>query len=105
MTVFADLNVPRVVACFGQYLDASGDAISRAQAEERMFAKLANGDFLADVRPLLAADEAERFDDEAARAAFAAVSSTFIKTIPGNAWARTAEMAQQFDLPDLAGDG
>jgi hypothetical protein len=77
-SVFNDLKVPRVVSCFGQYLDASGDAISRAQAEERMFAKLENDDFLADVRPLLAADEAdeadeaEKFDDTAARTAFGA---------------------------------
>lgn len=83
-------------------LDASADAISRAQAEERMFAKLENADFLADVRPLLAADEAERFDEQTARAAFAAVFSTFIKRIPGKPWARTAEIARQFDLPELS---
>jgi predicted nucleotidyltransferase component of viral defense system len=29
-SVFRHLDVPRVVACFGQYLGASGDAISRA---------------------------------------------------------------------------
>lgn len=58
-----------------------------------MFAKLENDDFLADVRPPLAADEAEKFDHEAGRAAFAAVFSSFIKRIPGKAWARTAEMA------------
>ena len=45
----------RVVTCLKQYLDGSGLAISRAQAEERMFAKLANAQFLADVRPLLMA--------------------------------------------------
>jgi hypothetical protein len=35
-----------------------------------MFGKLENDDFLADVHPLLAADEAEKFDEDAARAAF-----------------------------------
>jgi predicted nucleotidyltransferase component of viral defense system len=103
-TVFSDLDVARTVACFGQYLDAAGDAISRAQAEERMFAKLDNDDFLADVRPLLAADEAEKFDDKAARAAFASVFSTFIKHIPGKPWARTANMAEQFGLPEFSQD-
>jgi predicted nucleotidyltransferase component of viral defense system len=86
--VFDDLNVPRVVACLGQYLDASGDAISRAQAEERMFAKFESPDFLADVRPLLTASEAENFDDDAARAAFGAAFLTFIKAIAGKPWAR-----------------
>jgi hypothetical protein len=100
--VFSGLDVARTVACFGQYLDASGDAISRAQAEERMFGKLENDDFLADVRPLLAADEAEQFDDAAGRAAFTAVFSTFIKRIPGKPWALTAKMAEQFGLPELS---
>jgi predicted nucleotidyltransferase component of viral defense system len=103
-TVFGDLNVPRVIACFGLYLDASGDAISRAQAEERMFAKLEDGDFLADVRPLLAADEAEKFDEQAARAAFRAVFSEFIKRIPGHAWAKSRETAESLGMADLVKD-
>ncbi len=103
--VFTDLDVPRVVACFGQYLDASGDAISRAQAEERMFAKLESPDFLADVRPLLAASEAENFNDGAARATFGAVFLTFVKLIAGRPWARTPEMAEQFGLSELSGSG
>ena len=67
-----------------------------------MFAKLENPDFLADVRLLLAADEAEEFDDEASRAAFGTVFSTFIKRIPGKPWARTAEKADEFSLPELS---
>lgn len=101
-TVFPDLDAGRVVACFRQHLNASGQAISRAQAEERMFAKLENAHFLADVRPLLAADEAAKFDHAAARAAFQAVFVTFIKKIPGLPWAQTAQMAEQFDMPELA---
>jgi predicted nucleotidyltransferase component of viral defense system len=102
--IFHDLDVPRVVACFGQYLNASGDVITRAQAEERMFGKLESPDFLADVRPLLAASGADNFDDDAARAAFGTVFLTFIKLIPGRPWARTGEMAEQFGLPELAND-
>jgi hypothetical protein len=45
------LNAERVVACFGQYLDRSEIQISRAEAEQRMFAKLNNPGFLADMRP------------------------------------------------------
>jgi predicted nucleotidyltransferase component of viral defense system len=98
---FKNLDAGRVVACFGKYLGASGQAISRAQAEERMFDKLANKDFLADVRPLLSADEAESFDNEAARAAFHLVFSEFIKRIPGRAWAKAAETAERLGMPDL----
>jgi predicted nucleotidyltransferase component of viral defense system len=100
---FEGLDAARVVTCFGQYLDASGQAISRAQAEERMFAKLANAGFLDDVRPLLAADEAERFDEEAGRSAFRAIFSDFIELIPGHAWARTEDMmAERFGMSGLA---
>ena len=100
-TEFKDLNAGRVIECFGQYLAASDQAISRAEAEERMFAKLENADFLADVRPLLAADEAEKFDDDAAMTAFVAVFSSFIHRLPGKSWARTEELAEQFSLSDL----
>jgi Nucleotidyl transferase AbiEii toxin, Type IV TA system len=99
---FEKLDTGQVVTCFGKYLVASNQAISRAQAEERMFDKLANKDFLADVRPLLSADEAESFDDEAARAAFRLVFMHFIKRIPGRAWARTVETAERLGMPDLA---
>jgi predicted nucleotidyltransferase component of viral defense system len=102
--VFDDLDVPRVVACFNQYLSASGDIITRAQAEERMFGKLESPDFLADVRPLLAASEAENFDEDAARAAFGTVFLTFIRLIAGRPWARTPEMAEQFGFPELSED-
>jgi hypothetical protein len=51
LDVFDGLNAGRVVACFGQYLESSGIRISRAEAEQRMFAKLNNPGFLADMRP------------------------------------------------------
>jgi Nucleotidyl transferase AbiEii toxin, Type IV TA system len=102
--VFGDLDAARVVRCFGQYLEAREQKISRAQAEERMFNKLDDPAFLADVRPLLASEEAAKFDDKAAHAAFAEVFSTFIKRIPGKAWKRTPERAKEFGMPELAGD-
>ncbi|NJM36316.1 MAG: nucleotidyl transferase AbiEii/AbiGii toxin family protein, partial [Rhodomicrobium sp.] len=46
--VFKDLDAQKTVALLGRYLEATGLAISRAQAEERMFAKLDNPDFMAD---------------------------------------------------------
>jgi predicted nucleotidyltransferase component of viral defense system len=99
--VFRDLNVPRVIELFRQYLQASGNAISRAQAEQRMFAKLANAAFMADVKPHLPAAEATRFDDAAAKAAFREVFSTFIRLIPGAAWARTAETAKRLGVSEV----
>jgi len=60
--------------------------------------------FLADVPPLLAADEAATFDDEAGRTAFRTVYSTFIKHLPGNAWAQSAETAERLGMLDLAKD-
>jgi hypothetical protein len=50
-----------------------------------MFAKLEDSAFLADVRPPLAADEAERFDRAAGRVAFSTVFSRFIQRMPGAA--------------------
>lgn len=96
------LNVKRMVELFGLYLALSGQAISRAEAEQRMFAKLERPDFLADVRPLLTADEAERFDDAAATAAFTAVFDRIIRQIPGKSWANTLDKIKEFSLDDLA---
>ena len=62
LEVFETLDVDRIVEMFGQYLALSGQTISRAQAQERMFAKLANPRFLLDVRPLLPATRAETLD-------------------------------------------
>jgi predicted nucleotidyltransferase component of viral defense system len=100
--VFANLDTGKVAACLGKYLKASGQSISRAEAEERMFAKLDNTAFMADVRPLLSADEAEKFDNKAARSAFKTVFSEFIKKMPGRAWAKTAEAAERVGMGDLA---
>jgi len=51
INVFEGLDADRIVEMFGRYLDLSGPAISRAQAQGRMFAKLANPRFLLDTRP------------------------------------------------------
>jgi predicted nucleotidyltransferase component of viral defense system len=102
--VFGDLDHTRVVSLFGKYLAAAKQVISRAQAEERMFAKLAEPSFLADVRPLLTAEEAVKLDAAAAHAAFGAVFQNFIKRIPGERWKKTKEMAEQFGMPELAED-
>jgi len=96
------LDAAPAVACLRQYLDQSNMTISRAQAEERMWAKLANPVFMTDVQPLLAADEAESFDDAAAHAAFKSVFANFIARFPGERWARTKDIAERHGMPDLA---
>jgi predicted nucleotidyltransferase component of viral defense system len=98
LTSFEGLDEARVVEYFGRYLALSGQAISRAQAQERMFAKLANPRFLLDMRPLLPAEQAQALDDAAAAAAFGAVYSRFIDRLPGDPWARTPEMKARFGV-------
>lgn len=101
LDIFEKLNAKRIVQLFGKYLDLSGQAISRAQAEQRMFEKLERSDFLADVKPLLTAEEAARFTDETGRQAFAAVFRDIVQVIPGEPWANTVEKIKQHDLANL----
>jgi predicted nucleotidyltransferase component of viral defense system len=102
LDVFENLDAKKTVELLGRYLDASGLAISRAQAEQRMFAKLDNPRFLADVRPLLTAEEAERFDEAATMRAFSSVFAGFVQRFPGESWAKTPEMLERYALHDLA---
>jgi hypothetical protein len=74
LDVFEQLNAKRIVGLFGKYLDLSGKATSRARGEQRMFGKLERPDFLADVKPLLTAEEAARLTDETVRVACSATS-------------------------------
>jgi hypothetical protein len=101
LDIFGKLNTKRLVELFGKYLDLSGQTISRAQAEQRMFDKLERPDFLADVKPLLTAEEAARFTEEAGREAFAAVFRDIVQVIPGEPWASTADKIEQHKLADL----
>lgn len=57
--------------------------------------------FLADVIPLLTADEAAKFDDDAGRRAYANVFNKLIQLMPGKAWASTPRMIEEFGLQDL----
>jgi len=98
LAIFERLDTDRVVSCFGQYIQRSGQPISRAMAEERMFAKLKNPGFLADMRPLLAAEEATNLTEDAMKAAFAEVFQRFVVPLPGDAWARTEEMKERYGV-------
>jgi predicted nucleotidyltransferase component of viral defense system len=96
--VFEDLDRNRIIECFGQYLESSKTPISRAEAEQRMFAKLNSPGFLTDLRPLLAAEQAARLTETSVKQAFTKIFSGLIALIPGERWARTDDMASRFGI-------
>jgi predicted nucleotidyltransferase component of viral defense system len=101
LDVFPDLDTQKTIDLMGRYLELSETPISRPQAEQRMFDKLARGNFLADVIPLLTTEEAAKFDPAAGKRAFASVFSRLIQLIPGKPWASTPKMIDEFELQDL----
>jgi predicted nucleotidyltransferase component of viral defense system len=98
LDVFDGLDRNRVVECFGQYLEQSQTPISRAVAEQRMFSKLNSPGFLTDLRPLLAAGQAETLTEISVKQAFTKIFSSLIALIPGERWAQTDDMARRFDI-------
>jgi predicted nucleotidyltransferase component of viral defense system len=96
LDVFSDLNLQRAVDMFVEYTKQK--PIPRWEAEKRMFAKLERPRFLADVLPLLTAEERERFDEAGGKLAFKKVFDGFIARIPGKAWATTPELRQKHGL-------
>ena len=72
--------------------------ISRAQAEERMLAKLARGNPLMDLRPLLSADLAGRMSDEATGHAVRTIFERLVGHIPGDHWAKTHEAKERLGI-------
>ena len=102
LNALPDLDIERVVALFVRYLDQQGQAISRAEAEQRMLAKFARPDLLGDIRALLTPDRADALDASAGRAAFIRVFTDVIERIPGQRWARTDEVSHQLSLSEIA---
>lgn len=98
LEVFEGLDADRIVEVFGRYLDLSGQAITRAQAQERMFAKLANPRFLLDMRPLLRADQVEALTEESTAESFRRVFTTLVDRLPGEPWGRTPAMKERFGI-------
>ena len=98
LEVFGNLDIARMVEMSGWYFDLSGQTISRAQAQERMFAKLANRHFLLDVRPLLPATQAEALTEEAVAESFRRVFTVLIDQLPGEPWERTRAMKKRFGI-------
>jgi predicted nucleotidyltransferase component of viral defense system len=98
LTVFEGLNTARIVECFRLYLAKAEIAISRAEAQQRMFQKLANPTFFTDMRPLLSTDRAKALTDETLKATFVKVMKELIDRIPGDEWAKAKEMRERFGV-------
>ena len=98
LEVFEDLSVDRVIEIFGRYLSLSGQAISRARAQERMFSKLARPRTLLDVRPLLSAAEAQALTQGSVADSFRRVYMNLVDRLPGKPWAREPAMKERFGI-------
>lgn len=98
LEVFKGLDVDRIVEVFGHYLALSCQSISRAQAQERMFAKLANPRFLLDMRPLLRADQVEALTEESTAESFRRVFTTLVDRLPGEPWGRAPAMKERLGI-------
>ena len=98
LDVFEALDCSRVVELFVEYLALSEQVISRAQAQERMFAKLANPRLLLDMRPLLSAENAQTLDERSTAMAFRSVFTELVDRLPGNTWAKTEAIKQRFGI-------
>ena len=98
LEVFEDLDLDRVVRCLDFYLNRAGLSICRAEAERRMFGKLARAELADDIRHLLPAVEAAKVDDEMVKSAFTRVFVDLVSRLPGERWARTEGLAGQFGI-------
>lgn len=96
LTVFEGLDTARVVECFRLYLEKAEATISRAEAQQRMFQKLANPTFFTDMRPLLSTDRAKTLTDETLKTTFVRVMKELIDRMPGDEWAKAGEMRKRF---------
>lgn len=98
LETFEGLNLNRTVSIFSTYLEQDRQSITRAVAEQRMFAKLAKPRFIQDLRPLISPEKADEIDAEFISHAFSRVLAEFIERMPGEPWAKTAEMKERFGL-------
>ena len=98
LEIFENLDIDLIVKIFGDYLKLSDLDISRAQAQERMFAKLANPQFLLDVIPMLPAAQAEALKKKTDKQMFRLVFEKLVDRLPGKPWAKTPQMKEHFGI-------
>jgi len=94
--IFPHLNAQKTADMFVAYM--KDKPIPRWEAEKRMFEKLERRGFLADVLPLITAEERAKFDEAAGKRAFSRVFDGFIRKIPGKEWATTPELLRKHGL-------
>lgn len=87
-----DLDPEKLLACFDHYLGLEGQAITRADAEERMLKKLSRS-LTEDIAPLLPAGI--RFGDDDAIRAFEHVWKALIVRMAGNPWRGTDKVIEK----------
>ncbi|WP_446830466.1 nucleotidyl transferase AbiEii/AbiGii toxin family protein [Candidatus Foliamicus sp.] len=98
LTTFEPLDIYRVVEIFRKYMASSGLTLSRAQAQQRMFEKLANPRHWMDIRPLLPANQAKALTAVRQAQLFQRVFIDLVDRLPGEPWARTAAMKARFGI-------
>jgi predicted nucleotidyltransferase component of viral defense system len=98
LSIFVELDPDRIIYLFSRYLELSGQSISRAQAQQRMLAKLANPRFLIDMKPLLPAEGAEGLTEVAIADSFRRVFTMLVDRLPGEPWARLSEIKERFGI-------
>ncbi len=87
------LEPQKLIACFDHYLALEGNAISRAEAEQRMLEKLTRN-LTEDIDPLL--PTGVRFTDADAIEAFSRVWTELVARIKGDAWKLTDQVIEEF---------
>jgi predicted nucleotidyltransferase component of viral defense system len=99
LEIFPKLKAERTVEMFVQYM--KDKPVPRWEAEKRMFDKFdkfERAGFLADVHPLLTAEERARFDEATGKRAFLRVFNRLITKIPGKEWATTPKLLKEHGL-------
>lgn len=98
LVVFKDIDLEKLVGLFARYLALSDQKISRAQAQQRMLAKLANPRLLLDMRPLLSAAESEALNENTTAEAFKRVFVDLVDRLPGDPWAKTEAVKERYRI-------
>jgi predicted nucleotidyltransferase component of viral defense system len=83
---FPQVDLSKVVECFGRYLEHEGHHVSRAEFEESMAGKMRDPAFHGDIEPLLATAEVHADAAYHPEAAYRRVHEALIVRLPGEPW-------------------